>query len=149
MPRSIAVIQFLHELIHRGPADTQLDSRRRNLSAMPEHLVDPWNALRKLRAYLKPGGIVLAGSPNVCHYSVLLTLLCGRWRYEVKGIFDATHLRWFSPSTYATLFEECGFRVESVGPADLLGRKGALGNLLTLGMVPYLFHEQIYLRARC
>lgn len=118
------------------------------LSEVVEHLVDPWKALAQLRTLMKPGAIVLAGSPNVCHYDVVRTLLKGRWRYETKGIFDATHLRWFSPATYAELFESAGFKVEFVRAAGPIGKKGLLGNVLTLGQMPYLFHEQIFLKAR-
>jgi len=118
------------------------------LSEVIEHLVDPWKVLSHLHTLMKPGGIVLSGSPNVCHYDVLLTLLKGRWRYEDKGIFDATHLRWFSPSTYAELFESSGFKVEFVRAADSIGKKGCLGNILTLGKLPYLFHKQIFLKGR-
>jgi SAM-dependent methyltransferase len=118
------------------------------LSEVIEHLVDPWKALAQLHTLMKPGGIVLAGSPNVCYYDVLLTLLKGRWRYESKGIFDATHLRWFSPATYVELFESAGFQVEFVRAADPIGKKGVAGNILTLGRLPYLFHQQIFLKAR-
>jgi SAM-dependent methyltransferase len=119
------------------------------LSEVLEHLIDPWKALARLRPLMNPGAIVLSGSPNVCYYGVLFTLIKGRWRYEDKGVFDATHLRWFSPATYRELFESAGFEVDFVRAADPIGKKGWLGNVLTLGRMPYLFHEQIFLKGRC
>src|SRR5580700_1549891 len=34
------------------------------LSEVLEHLVDPWSVLRRLHKLMKPGSIVIAGSPN-------------------------------------------------------------------------------------
>jgi len=119
------------------------------MSEVLEHLRDPRAVLLKLRALLKPGAIVLAGSPNVCHYSVVMMLLRGRWNYEREGIMDETHVRWFSPATYRQLFENAGYLVERVRPASPLHTKGRVANALLLGRFEYLFHSQIELRARC
>jgi len=45
------------------------------LSEVLEHLTDPPAVLRKLRGFLKPWALVMAGSPNVCDHSVLRMLL--------------------------------------------------------------------------
>lgn len=119
------------------------------LSEVLEHLVDPWSVLRRLRPLMKPGSIVLAGSPNVCHRSVIHTLLRGEWHYEPKGIFDATHLRWFSPASYKAMFEDCGFIVDKVGPSYPLRLKARLFNALTARRFEYLLHSQILLQAHC
>jgi 2-polyprenyl-3-methyl-5-hydroxy-6-metoxy-1,4-benzoquinol methylase len=117
------------------------------MSEVLEHLVDPWSVLRRLYGLMKPGSIMIAGSPNVCHYSVILSLLRGHWRYEASGIFDATHLRWFSPSEYRAMFESCGFIVDEVGPARRLNPKARLFNALTGRRLQYLLHTQIFLKA--
>jgi 2-polyprenyl-3-methyl-5-hydroxy-6-metoxy-1,4-benzoquinol methylase len=117
------------------------------MSEVLEHLVDPWAVLRKLRKLMKPGSIVIAGSPNVCHHVVIRSLLRGRWRYEDRGVFDATHLRWFSPSGYHEMFEGCGFVVDEVGPARRLNPKARFFNFLTGKRLEYLLHSQIYLKA--
>lgn len=119
------------------------------MSEVLEHLRDPASALLKLRAVMRPGAIVLAGSPNVCHYSVILMLLRGRWDYEREGIMDETHLRWFSPATYRQLFEKAGFVVDHVRPASALHTKARIANALLLHRFEYLFHSQIELRAHC
>lgn len=117
------------------------------MSEVLEHLRDPAAVLRKLLPFLKSGALVLAGSPNVCHYSVLLMLLRGRWDYEREGIMDATHVRWFTPKTYRELFEGAGYTVDHVRPASPLHTKGRIANALLLGRFEYLFHSQIELRA--
>lgn len=119
------------------------------MSEVLEHLRDPGSVLLKLRPLLKPGAMVLAGSPNVCHFSVLLMLLRGRWDYQPEGVMDETHLRWFSPATYRRLFEISGYVVDHVGPAIPLRPKGRLANALLLRRFEYLFHTQIELRAHC
>ena len=119
------------------------------MSEVLEHLRDPASVLRRLRTFMKPGAIVLAGSPNVCHYSIILMLLRGRWDYEREGIMDETHLRWFSPATYRQLFERAGFFVDHVRPASPLHTKARFADALLLHRFEYLFHSQIELRAHC
>jgi trans-aconitate methyltransferase len=61
-----------------------------------EHLVDPWAALRRYAALLEPGGTAVVSLPNVGHWSTYAYLLRGTWPRKPEGIFDATHLRWFT-----------------------------------------------------
>jgi 2-polyprenyl-3-methyl-5-hydroxy-6-metoxy-1,4-benzoquinol methylase len=118
------------------------------MSEVVEHFRDPWTTLKRLAALLKPGALVLSGSPNVAHRSVIRMLLRGRWDYASVGIMDRTHLRWFTPATYRELFEDCGFEVVSVGPPGPLRKKARWFNRLTLGRWQHLLHSQIYLKAR-
>lgn len=117
------------------------------LSEVLEHLRDPASALIRLRALVRSGAIVVAGSPNVCHYSILFMLLRGEWTYQREGILDQTHLRWFSPASYRRLFETTGYVVDEVGPAFPLRSKARLVNALLLGHFKHLFHPQIKLVA--
>ena len=65
-----------------------------------EHLVDPWGALRDAAALLDPGGAAVVSLPNVQYALVFWRLIRqGRWPREPAGLFDATHLRWFTLST--------------------------------------------------
>ena len=47
------------------------------LSEVLEHLVDPWGTVTRLAACLRPGGAVLASSPNVSHRSMIVKLFNG------------------------------------------------------------------------
>lgn len=118
------------------------------ISEVLEHLRDPWSTLKRLKKHLKADAIIISGSPNVCHHSVLYNLLSGKWKYEPSGIFDETHLRWFSPSNYRDLFIDSGYEVIECGPAFPIEKKSKLANLLTLKKVEYLFHTQTRLIAR-
>ena len=136
----IGDIEDLRLVLPDGPFDVLL------LSEVLEHLVDPWAVLRRLRTLLKPGATVVAGSPNVSHHSVLRALIEGQWRYVEKGIFDMTHLRWFTPSSYQEMFESCGFSVEQSGPAYPLRWKARLFDRLTGSYFRHLLHTQIVLK---
>ena len=61
-----------------------------------EHLSDPWAVMRRHVAALSDDGVMLICVPNVEHWSFVERLLRGTWNYEPSGLFDATHLRWFS-----------------------------------------------------
>jgi SAM-dependent methyltransferase len=118
------------------------------MSEVLEHLRDPWQVLRKIRPYLASGAVVLAGSPNVAHRSVLTMLLRGGWDYALVGIMDKTHLRWFTPDSYRRLFEDCGYQVEFSGPALPLRAKARWFDRLTFGRLRHLLHTQLYLKGR-
>src|ERR1051325_4281481 len=47
-----------------------------------EHLVEPWDVVRKYRAALGPGGVCVASIPNVANRRVLRGLYRRRWDYE-------------------------------------------------------------------
>jgi len=117
------------------------------MSEIIEHLIDPWATLTKLRLLLKVGALVVAGSPNVAHRSVLRMLLQGRWDYTSEGIMDQTHLRWFTPATYKELFEDSGFEVIWCGPAAPLAGKALWFNRLTGRRFEHLLLTQISLKA--
>jgi hypothetical protein len=61
------------------------------------------------RQALKPGGAVIVSVPNVAHWSVRLCLLRGLFQYQVEGIMDAMHLRWFTADSIRALLASSGF----------------------------------------
>lgn len=84
------------------------------LADVLEHLSDPRPVLEKVVRTLKPGGRVIACVPNVANLYVRLNLLLGRFRYEPRGILDASHLRFFTLSTFRELIEEAGLEILSL-----------------------------------
>jgi 2-polyprenyl-3-methyl-5-hydroxy-6-metoxy-1,4-benzoquinol methylase len=89
-----------------------------------EHLLDPWQTVRRFRRILGPGGTLVASIPNVAHHSVLGGLLRHRWDYHTHGILDRTHLRFFTRDTAIELFEQEGFAIRRVTRVmDGLGQK--------------------------
>jgi SAM-dependent methyltransferase/glycosyltransferase involved in cell wall biosynthesis len=89
-----------------------------------EHLRDPWRFLARTRPLLAPEGVVLASVPNVEHWSLVLRLLKGEWRYEESGLFDRTHLRWFSARTLIEAFREAGYQPLDISPRIFEAEQG-------------------------
>jgi SAM-dependent methyltransferase len=112
-------------------------------SEVLEHLVDPWATLKKVRERLTPGARVFASSPNVAHISTIKMLLRGRWDLESAGRMDRTHLRWFTPDSYAQMFRDCGYKVISVEPLAKARVKTRIANMLTAHRLSHLFVSQI------
>ena len=117
------------------------------LSEVLEHLVDPWAVLRRLAPLVRRGGCVYASSPNVAHWRVVRELLAGRFTLADQGVFDRTHMRWFTPSTYRDMFEQSGFAVDRVGPLTPFSARTRALSRLTGGRLDHLFMVQISLAA--
>jgi methionine biosynthesis protein MetW len=77
-----------------------------------EHLVDPAAVLRAVRTLLTPGATVVVSVPNVRFYDTFVQLAVrGRWPERDRGIYDRTHLRWFTDANARALFADTGFAV--------------------------------------
>jgi len=82
-----------------------------------EHLVDPWDALARAAALVRPGGTVVVSLPNVLHLGGLLRLVrTRRWPRDDSGTFDRTHLQWFSGDDAIELLERAGVEVTRIEP---------------------------------
>jgi methionine biosynthesis protein MetW len=80
-----------------------------------EHLINPWEVLKKLVEFMSDGGIIIASIPNIRHYSTIVSLVCkGYWPYEDRGIHDKTHLRFFTFKNIKEMFSISGLRVLNV-----------------------------------
>ncbi len=80
-----------------------------------EHLKDPWNALRKIRKFLKPNGILLASIPNIREIKTLISIVIkGNFKYVDAGILDKTHLRFFCKKNIIELFESSGYKIGKI-----------------------------------
>lgn len=79
-----------------------------------EHLVNPWQALLRVKAALAPGAQLLASIPNARNLLLVNELVIdGRWTYRDRGLLDVTHLRFFTLAEIQQMFEETGYRCEA------------------------------------
>lgn len=81
-----------------------------------EHLYDPWELLRQLKYVLHPKGKILFSVPNIQHIELFIKVyIKGEWSYNDRGIFDKTHLRWFTLKNIIQLEEKCGIKIIRIG----------------------------------
>lgn len=80
-----------------------------------EHLVDPWETVRRYAQLLANDGKVIASIPNVRNLGLLYNLIFrGRWTYSDSGLLDRTHLRFFTKIEIQELFSRAGFTIERI-----------------------------------
>jgi 2-polyprenyl-3-methyl-5-hydroxy-6-metoxy-1,4-benzoquinol methylase len=114
-----------------------------------EHLVDPWQAVKKLHERLSPEGVIVASIPNIRYFKASLPLLfLGRWDLQEQGTLDRTHLRFFVKRTAVELMTSSGLHLHEMRPSGLeKGRKTRLANQLTLGLFEDFLALQYIIRA--
>lgn len=93
-----------------------------------EHLAHPEAALNGVHRLLAPDGAVVVSLPNIVFFSARLKILLGRFDYTRDGLFDRTHLRFFTLRSANALFRECGFvpAIHDVTQASPLARVGTI-----------------------
>ncbi len=79
-----------------------------------EHLLNPWEVLKKHTNWLKEDGQVLACIPNIQHWSAIVDLLKGKWNYEDEGLLDRTHLHFFTLDSIKKLFIQAGLQIYEI-----------------------------------
>ena len=80
-----------------------------------EHLVDPWLVLSKLREKLTDKGVVIASLPNIRQFGSLKRLVWDAdFPYEDQGIYDRTHLRFFTRMSITRMFHDSGYAPERI-----------------------------------
>jgi SAM-dependent methyltransferase len=79
-----------------------------------EHLRRPEAMLRRLKAVTRPGGIVISSLPNSGNIYFRLNILAGRFPQDDKGLFDRTHVRFYTWAGWSSLFNESGWEIANV-----------------------------------
>jgi SAM-dependent methyltransferase len=82
-----------------------------------EHLRDPWTVLAWLRTLLPTSGKAIISLPNIAHWTARRALSRGRFAYADFGLFDRTHLRFFTRDSAQELARRAGFAVRRALPA--------------------------------
>jgi 2-polyprenyl-3-methyl-5-hydroxy-6-metoxy-1,4-benzoquinol methylase len=76
-----------------------------------EHLKDPLSVLRSALGLLSERGHVVISLPNVAHGAIRAQLLSGHFSYTPTGLLDATHLRFFDPTSVHQFLRDAGLVV--------------------------------------
>ena len=79
-----------------------------------EHLVDPYEVLKKIKSKLSKNGVIISSIPNIRYHSAIKMLLFKKdWKYEKSGVMDKTHLRFFTKKSIRRMYEDLGFKILS------------------------------------
>jgi 2-polyprenyl-3-methyl-5-hydroxy-6-metoxy-1,4-benzoquinol methylase len=79
-----------------------------------EHIVSPQQCLQQAKPFLLPGGTIVVSLPNIRHVSALSSIfLKGSFPQRDRGIFDRTHLRWFTMRDGKEMLTTSGFKVSA------------------------------------
>lgn len=90
-----------------------------------EHLQDPRRCLLQARQHLQQGGCVVVSLPNIRHLSALLAIYQDRrFPQRDRGIFDRTHIRWFTIADGHSVLVASGLQVSAMSLALRWGDHG-------------------------
>lgn len=91
-----------------------------------EHLLDPWTIVQRLARNAHRDTRFAVSIPNIRYAGALARIMVGRgFEYDKSGIFDATHLRFFTPHDLGQLLDQGGW-VSSRWGSSSYGRLGGL-----------------------
>jgi SAM-dependent methyltransferase len=77
-----------------------------------EHVVNPWDTLRRWLPLVRPGGYVIVGVPNIANYKFLRRLIFDdEFAHEPAGILDWTHLRYFTGRSLTKLLTDADLKI--------------------------------------
>jgi 2-polyprenyl-3-methyl-5-hydroxy-6-metoxy-1,4-benzoquinol methylase len=84
-----------------------------------EHTPDPVRVLRKLLQAATADAIFIISLPNVAHIAARLLLLCGRFPQMDRGIFDRTHLHFYTHHTAVQMLRAAGMNILLARPTPV------------------------------
>ena len=76
-----------------------------------EHMYDPWEAMVLAKELLSERGKCVFQIPNMGHRSIIGGLLSNRFDYELMGLLDVTHIRFFTPGSFEDACQQAGYKI--------------------------------------
>ena len=76
-----------------------------------EHVFDPVIVLKHIRGSLKQDGHVVITTPNFLTWTNRVRFLFGSFAYQMEGMFDFGHIRWFTYAYLKKVLTEAGFTI--------------------------------------
>jgi SAM-dependent methyltransferase len=116
-----------------------------------EHLIDPWSITRRLRRLAGVDTVLAVSMPNIRFLPAVARIAVGRgFAYEDHGIFDSTHLRFFTRANADSMLRRAGWLPVRWGapPPGRLGGIRRTARRLSGGRSDDWLAGQIYVVAR-
>ena len=109
-----------------------------------EHLVDPWNVLTNLVALMENNGKLVISFPNIQHIETFIQIyLHSNWPYNKRGIFDKTHLRFFTYKNMVDIVDKSNLTIINMERIFRFRDNGAKFPLI-VGKLLKLFFPNIF-----
>lgn len=102
----------LHNLELHGPFDVIV------AADVLEHLRDPEALLLEMKGLLSDDGLLLVSVPNLSHWYGRMKVGMGLFSYDRRGLFDAGHLRFFTPVSFRRMAKSAGLEVVSTASTN-------------------------------
>jgi SAM-dependent methyltransferase len=77
-----------------------------------EHLKEPFSVLVNLGKYLRDDGFVIYSVPNIVNWYSRLSILLGKFEYADGGVFEKTHLHFYTLKSAKKLASDSGYSIE-------------------------------------
>lgn len=81
------------------------------LADVLEHTKFPEKVLNEIQKYLSQDGFIIISLPNIQHWTAIISLISGEWPENERGIFDYTHLRFFTKKSIFNLSKKAQLNV--------------------------------------
>ena len=80
-----------------------------------EHLLYPWEDLKKLKHKLSKNGVTVSSIPNVRYSKNIFKMIFKKdWKYTESGILDNTHFRFFTKKSIKRMHKESGLAIQKI-----------------------------------
>src|SRR3990167_2544610 len=87
-----------------------------------EHVFDPVQVLRNYQPFLSNHGKVIVSLPNVANWLVRLRLMFGVFNYEMTGVMDRTHIRFFTFKSAKKMLETSTYIINKIDSTPFIVR---------------------------
>jgi len=77
-----------------------------------EHLVNPWDTLKRILKFLAPGGTIIIALPNICNAKDRFNITWGKFVYTEIGVLDRTHLHFFTQDSARELIRSVKLQID-------------------------------------
>ncbi|HML57772.1 MAG TPA: class I SAM-dependent methyltransferase [Ferruginibacter sp.] len=131
---------FIHNLEDGLPEAVKLNEYDCVIcSHVLEHIVYPRQLISDIHKVLKPGGVFIVALPNLMHYKSRIKLLKGDFEYADAGIWDYTHVKWYTFKSAQNLLKSFGFQIDQAMVTGQLPFYSVTRKLLPAGWNKHLF----------